>query len=133
MADDARTLTRLMVEHWNDGEYERIFGCFDPAIVVRPDPNYPEGPLFGSEAAREFWESFREMMGGGKLIIETDQGLGDRAYQRIHQAVHSPTGVESGWAWSWITTWRNGRLVLAEFFIDDAVARAAIGLAPDQD
>jgi hypothetical protein len=51
---DALTLTRQMIERWNAGDFEGVFATWDPDIVVRPDPEYPEGTCFGAGSAQRF-------------------------------------------------------------------------------
>jgi hypothetical protein len=47
---------------------------------------------------------------------------------RIRQPVHSRSGVDSEFAWTLITTCRNDKVILFEFFIDPAQALSALGL-----
>ena len=77
-----------------------IYDLWDDDIVVRPDPEFPEGVCFGREAAQRFWESYREAMGLGHLEIQEEHNLGSVCLSRIHQPVQSRGGVESAFEWS---------------------------------
>jgi ketosteroid isomerase-like protein len=128
MAMTARQIQELLVERWNTGELDRVFDLFDQDIVVRLDPEHPDRVCFGTEAAKRFWESQREIMGPGHLEIEQLHEMGDRCLTRIYQPVLSRSGVRTGYSWSQIITCRNGKVVLSEFFIDHALALEALGL-----
>ena len=95
---------------------------------MRLDPQHPDRVCFGKEAAKRFWEGQRETMGPGHLVIEEQHDLGDRSLARIRQPVHSRSGVDSEFAWTLITTCRNDKVILFEFFIDPAQALSALGL-----
>jgi len=116
-----------MLEGWNAGNSALIFETFDQDIVVRPNPTWPEGTFFGKESAERFWHGVREALGGSKVVVEEEHDLGDRALWRVHQPVHSASGVEGGYSWSFLLTARSGRVILVEFFIDDAGIRAELG------
>jgi ketosteroid isomerase-like protein len=120
-----------MVERWNSGDFEAIWATFDPDIVIRPDPDWPEGVCLGTEAAQRFWLSQREAMGLGRLSIEAEHDLGAACVVRINQPVHSRSGFESAYSWSLVVTVRDGRAVMAEFFIDAERARRVLGLTVD--
>jgi ketosteroid isomerase-like protein len=122
----------LLVERWNSGDLDGIYELWDEHFVVRPDPNFPEQVCFGREAARQFWESQREIMGASQIVVEQKHDLGDRCLVRVYQPVHSRSGVESGYSWSWIITCRAGKAILAEFFIDHAQALEALGFDTDE-
>ena len=117
-----------MLEGWNAGRFELIFATFDPGIVVRPDPNWPEGLFFGTDSVQRFWQSVRENMGEGEMIVEEEHDLGDRAFWRLRQPVHSASGVKGAFSWSFLVTARSGSVILVEFFIDDARIRAELGI-----
>src|SRR5437763_654951 len=124
----ALALSRRMMERWNADDFEAVYSTWDPYLVVRPDPEYPEGPCFGVQSARRFWESQRESMGLGQLEAEEEHDLGDRCLVRVMQPVHSRSGFESAYAWSMIVTAREGKVIMVEFFIDANQGRAAVGL-----
>jgi hypothetical protein len=117
-----------MLQGWNSGRTELVFETFDPDIAVRTDPNWPERVFFGKESAQRFFLSVREALGGSEVVIEEERDLGDRAFWRVHQPIHSASGMEGGYSWSFLVTARSGRVILVEFFIDDAGVRSELGL-----
>jgi len=42
MEGSALSLARQMAGCWNSGDLDRVFAMFDPDVVVRPDPGFPE-------------------------------------------------------------------------------------------
>jgi hypothetical protein len=67
-------------------------------------------------------------MGRGEMIVEEEHDFGARAFWRIHQAVRSPSGINSGYSWSFLLTVRVDKVILAEFYIDDAPLRDDLDL-----
>jgi ketosteroid isomerase-like protein len=67
-------------------------------------------------------------MGEGALMIEEEDALPGATLMRVHQDVRSRTGYEDAFEWSFAAHVREGRVVLIEFWIDRARARAAFGL-----
>jgi ketosteroid isomerase-like protein len=130
MPADALQLSRASVERWNDGDMAGIYDLWADDIVVRPDPEFPEGVCFGRDAAQHFYESYREGMGLGHLAIQEEHNLGSVCLSRINHPVHSRSGIESAFAWSLIVTAREGKMIMIEFFIDHARALVALGLEP---
>lgn len=130
MPADALQLSRAAVERWNDGDMPSIYDLWADNIVVRPDPEFPDDVCFGREAAQRFYESYREALGLGRLEIQEEHDLGSVCLSRINQPVHSPSGIESAFAWSLIVTAREGKMIMIEFFIDHTRALAALGLEP---
>jgi hypothetical protein len=130
-APSALELGRRLVAGWNAGDLRLGFSTFDPYVTVRPDRNWPERLYAGKASAEEFWRSMRETMGIAEVSIEEETDLGDRAYFRVHQPIQSRSGIQGGYSWTVLVTAREGHLVLIEFFIDDAVVRAELGLAEE--
>jgi ketosteroid isomerase-like protein len=126
----ASELARLFIDRWNAGDLEAVYASWDPQIIVRPDPYYPDsGELRGAAAARRFWEDQREFSGAGRLEILGERGLGDRHLMRVRQHVDAPaSGVHGAYEWSWIVTARQGRVVMVEFYIDRDAGLAAADL-----
>src|SRR5437763_12917981 len=123
-------LARLHIERWNTSELDDVFATWDPDIVVRPDPYYPDSAeLVGSEPARGFWLDQARYSGVGRMEIVEERDLGDRCLMRIRQYVDAPaSGIQSSYEWSFLTTARQGRVVRIEFFIDRDRGLAAAGL-----
>jgi ketosteroid isomerase-like protein len=124
----ASELARLHDERWNASELEAVFATWDPDIVVRPDPYFPDSAeLVG--VARRFWQDNARYSGTGRLEILEEHDLGDRSLIRIRQHVDAPaSGIQSSYEWSFLTTAREGRVVRIEFFIHRDRGMAAAGL-----
>jgi hypothetical protein len=132
---DAAELARYSVERWNARDPQAVYATWDPEVVVRPDPYFPDsGVLVGVPAARTFYEEQIEFMGAGRLEILEENDLGERCLVRVRQHVEAPaSGVRSSYEWSFITTARDGRVVSIDFFIERTSARTAAGLDDDAD
>jgi ketosteroid isomerase-like protein len=131
MAADALEVAHLLIDGWNTGDLEAVYGKFAPDIVVRPDRSFPDAnEIHGARGARAFWESNREAMGARELVIQEEIAAGDRCLMRIRQHVHArASGIEGTFDWSLLATVAEGKVVRAEFFIDHAEALAALGAA----
>jgi len=71
-------------------------------------------------------------MGQAPVAIEEEHDLGDRALWRIRQSVSSPRGIQSAYSWSFMLTARAGKVIMVEFFIDDAALVAELGIETDR-
>ena len=125
----ALELARAMADAWNAEDPEAIYRLWDPDIVVRPDPGFPEGVMHGEQAGRAFWQDTIDAMGLAGLEVLDELGLGRSALVRVRQGVHSASGIESAWEWSMIVTAREGKVIMVEFFIDEELARRTAGVA----
>jgi hypothetical protein len=123
-------LARLHIERWNASELEAVFATWDPDIVVRPDPYYPDSAeLVGVDAARSFWLDQARYSGTGRLEIIEEHDLGERCLMRIRQHVDVPaSGVQSSYEWSFLTTALDSSVVRIEFFIERDRGLVAAGL-----
>jgi ketosteroid isomerase-like protein len=121
---------RLFIERWNASDLEAVFATWDPDIVVRPDPYFPDSAeLVGLEPARRFWLDQARYSGVGRLEILEEHDLGSRCLMRIRQHGDAPaSGIQSNYEWSFLTTVREGRVVCVEFFLDRDQGVAAAGL-----
>lgn len=130
MAAIAVELVRRMAERWNAGDVDGMVAVCDPDVVVRPDPGLAviEGFPTGVAGARRFFENQRDVMGPGQVRVLEEDDCGSWGLVRMRQDIHSPRGIESQWNWTLIATVRDGAVVKLEFFLDDSVARASVGL-----
>ena len=130
MIREAVELARSAVERWNADDLEAIYADWDPEIIMRPDPNFPEaGELFGVSAVRRFFEDQRKFMGPGRVEILEEHDLGERCLMRIRQNVEAPaSGVRSSYDWSLLSTAPAGKIIRIEFFIDREQALKAAGV-----
>ena len=101
---------------------------YDPHIFIRTDPTWPEQRIYGRAAVLDFVRSGCELW-GPDVRLEEIVDLGDRLLVRVHwntRAQH--TGIEEELRFSEIATYREGRVILIEFFLDHDQALKAVGL-----
>jgi len=118
------------VDAFKHGEWRTAGALMDPDILIRADARWPEQRMYGREAAvawyRELWESVGRDIG---MDIEEAIDLGDRVLARLRVHMRgSQSGVEGDLRYSVISTYRDGRVILQEFFLDDAQALKAMGM-----
>jgi len=128
----AKTNVELALEGnaaFRRGDWDTVAANFDPHILLRMEPRWPEQRVYGREAALAFYRGLRES-GGSDICIEEITDLGDRVLLRFcwHiRGVHS--GVEGEFWTSALSTFREGRVILVEFFLEHGQALKAVGLA----
>jgi ketosteroid isomerase-like protein len=110
------------------GDWDALQAFYDPHVVVRTDPRWPERVFYGREAALAWYQGLWES-GGGDIRYEEILDLGDRALARARWVFHGQlSGVEGEQHTSVIYTFRDGRIILEEFFIEHGQALKALGL-----
>jgi ketosteroid isomerase-like protein len=121
-------LYRKWFEAATRGDFDAVAAYFDPDILVRTDPGWPEQRIYGREAVTAWLRDALESMGRDYRIDEVVD-LGDRVLARWcwkTRGQHSGIGGEL--RYSEITTYRERRAVLIEHFRDHAEALRAVGL-----
>jgi ketosteroid isomerase-like protein len=111
------------------GEWDVVRAHWDPDILVRTDPGWPEQRIYGREAVTAWQRSAFESM-GHDFRIEEIVDLGDRVLARwcwTTRGQHSGIGGEL--RYSEIVTYREGRAILIEHFRDHEQALKSLGLA----
>lgn len=110
------------------GDWDAVAVNLDPHILLRMDARWPEQRVYGREAALAFYRGLWES-GGSDISIEDMVDLGDRLLYRICWHIHGlRSGVEGEQWTSVISTFRDGRVILEEFFLDHEQALKAVGL-----
>jgi ketosteroid isomerase-like protein len=114
---------------WNGGDMDAIREFYDPDVVIRTTENWPErGPYFGREAVVSFIARLRDTWDVVALEPISFIDAGDRIVAR--QVVRGMgAGPESNIEVTTITTMRQGKTILVEFFWDHAEALEAVGLS----
>jgi ketosteroid isomerase-like protein len=110
------------------GDWDTVAASLDPDVLLRMDIRWPEQRVYGREAAIAFYRGLLES-GGSDVRHEEIVDLGDRVLVRLcwhMRGLHS--GVEGEQRASVISTFREGRVILVEFFIDHDQALKAVGL-----
>ena len=111
------------------GDWDAVALNLDPHVLLRTDARWPEQRIYGREAAIAWYRGLVEL-GGTDLRIEERRDLGDRVLVRLcwhMRGVHS--GIEGEQRTSVLVTFREGRVILEEFFLEHEQALKAVGLA----
>ncbi len=130
MSQENVEIVRGIFDAWNARDLGRVREMYDPAIVVRYAEGWPEGsePTMGREAVMRQWEQFRETWDADTLEPISFIDAGDRVVvrQRWRGVGHGP---DLNMEVSTVTTLREGRMILIEFFWDHVEALEAVGLS----
>jgi ketosteroid isomerase-like protein len=118
------------LDAWNRGDIDGMVETWDPEMVFRTDPRWPDAQvLYGAEEVRKLFESYREALQVDTEIEELIEA-GDRLITRFRDHVHgSHSGFEDSWTYTQVVTYRNGKSILAEVFIDHGQALKAAGIS----
>jgi ketosteroid isomerase-like protein len=128
MSQENVEIHRIGFDAANRGDWAAAAATWDPHIVVRSDPSWPEWGCFGREAAIAFLKEGSEAW-GPQLVIDEIVDLGDRLLVRCRYSIHAArSGVEGEQPVSEIVTYREGRAILIEFFLEHTHALEAVGL-----
>ena len=121
---------RSIIVAFNAGDMEAVREMLDPDVAIgRELEGGPEtGPFVGRDAVMRGWERNREAWGGSPTVEPVSIiDAGDRVVARM--IAH---GVGRGPAFNLevttVTTFRNGRSILIDYFWDYAEALKAVGL-----
>jgi ketosteroid isomerase-like protein len=121
-------IVRKLNEAVRRGDWDAVGDIYDPHICVRTDRNWPEQRMYGREDAVNFIRNSLDVMGGDLSQTEIVD-LGDRALVHVHWKTHARySAIDEELQFSEIITFRDGRVILAEFFLDHADALEALGL-----
>jgi SnoaL-like domain len=115
-------------EAFGRGDWNTLATTLDSDILLRADPPWPEQRIYGREAVIAFWRGLRESWGPDAHVDEVVD-LGDRLLIRwrfIVRGHHSGVGGER--SISAVQTYRAGRLILVENFLEHDEALKAVGL-----
>jgi ketosteroid isomerase-like protein len=112
-----------------EGDWDTVAAIMDPHIVVRTDPRWPESVFYGREAVLSWFRGLQES-GGGDIRYEEMLDLGDRVLACVRWVFHGTlSDAEGVQLTSVIYTFRDGRIILEEFFFEHEDALRAVGLA----
>jgi ketosteroid isomerase-like protein len=110
------------------GDWDAVARIYDPHICVRTDPSWPEQRMYGREAAINFVRNSLDVLGSNLTQAEIVD-LGDRALVHVQWQTRARySAIEEELRFSEVLTLRDGRVVLAEFFLDRAEALKAVCL-----
>src|SRR5215208_2065465 len=129
MSQENVEIVRQGLEKWNLGDLDALVEVCDDDVVLRMAEGWPERVFFGKAAARSFFRGWAETVGQEIVIEEAiDAGAVVVVRQRVHlSGVQS--GVEGDQRSTSIVTFREGKVVMLEFFWDHQEALEAAGLS----
>ena len=131
MSEENVEVVKRLNAAFNTRDMDAVREILDPDVVIpRWVEGWPEtGPFVGREAVIRQWERNLDAFPGGatiELVSVTD--VGDRVVAR--QAAHAKgQGPELRAEFTTISTMRNGRTLIIEYFWDYAEALASLGLS----
>jgi ketosteroid isomerase-like protein len=128
VSEEIVELARKGNDAFSRGDWDALAKTIDPDIAVRTDPRWPEQRVYGREAwvafLRGIWEAW-----GPDIRVEEVIDLGDRVLTRSCWNIRGQqSGLAGEFRYSSITTYREGRSVFIEVFIEHQQAREALGL-----
>jgi hypothetical protein len=129
MSQENVELVRTMNYAFRRGDWDAFAAHLDADVLLRTDPRWPEQRIYGREAAMAWYRGTRDS-GGPDICIEEILDLGDRALIRMCWLIRGEHSDAQGEIrFSELNTYREGRLILAEFFLEHDQALKAVGLA----
>src|SRR3954449_11782817 len=121
-------LARAMCDSVRRGDWDAVAACLDSDALVRTDPRWPEQRVYGREAVVAWYRGAQDSM-GPDIRIEEIIDLGDRALTRLHWVIRGQhSDAQGDIRYSELNTYREGLLILSEFFLEHEQAREAVGL-----
>jgi ketosteroid isomerase-like protein len=130
VSQETMEIVRIANDAFRRGDWDAVAATLDPDVLVRADPRWPEQRVYGREAVLAWYRSAQESM-GPDVCIEEIIDLRDRALIRpcwFIRGQHSDAKGEM--RYSELNTYREGRLILSEFFLEHEQALKALGLEP---
>jgi ketosteroid isomerase-like protein len=124
-------IAQALTAAWNAGDMDAVRAIYDPDVVVRTAEGWPEpGPFLGVDAVVREFSRYRETFEDPMFVPISFTDAGDRvvARQIYHGAGHGP---DINLEFTTVSTHRNGRVILLEFFWDHAEALEVVGLSAE--
>jgi ketosteroid isomerase-like protein len=105
----------------------------DPGIVLEmPEGLIDAGSYHGREALMRVWHAYFDEFDEFRWEVERLFGIDDRVFLRVRERGRGrQSGVEVDWQRWWVYTLRDGLIVRAKFYPDEAAAFDAIGVGGD--
>jgi ketosteroid isomerase-like protein len=131
MSEENVEIVRAGFEAWNARDLDALRELYDPQVIVRATPDWPEpGPFVGREVVMRQGEQLRETWDAvSQEPISDFIDVGDRvAVRHIWRGVgHGPSEVNP--EFTVVFTLRKGNIRDIEYFWDHAEALEAMGLS----
>jgi ketosteroid isomerase-like protein len=130
MSQENVEVVRAAFEAWNAGDMDAFRDLYHPEAVLRMASAWPEpGPYFGRDAVMREYEQLRDTWEGDTAEPIGDFiDVGDRVVV-THIWRGSGRGPEGGIELTTVWTVRQGRILVAEYFLNQAEALEAVGLS----
>jgi ketosteroid isomerase-like protein len=77
MSDDNVEVIHELWDAYSRGDFDQVLALCDPHLVTI---SLEEGPLYGSDAARENYQRWHEAWGKRETILEEVRGVGDHVF-----------------------------------------------------
>jgi ketosteroid isomerase-like protein len=131
MSEGNAQAARDYLAAFNRGDLDEGLKHFDRHAIVRFDPKWPENrPRFGIEEIRSYFEDLIATFGTGDAVIEELVEAGDRVVGRgQYRFKGRGSGVQDEVAVSTVLTFRRGKIIEFEYFLDFEEALEAVGLS----
>jgi ketosteroid isomerase-like protein len=128
-------IVRRSFEAFRRRDWDTLFGWWDKAIEVRPDPSWPEvAPTVGHDAARALFEQLEEGMNSPfmpEIVRLYESGNRVLAWTRATNE-GAATGLPLEFHFGQLHEFRDGKVTVMSFHFDEAEALATVGLQPPQ-
>jgi ketosteroid isomerase-like protein len=130
MSQDNVEIVEAIGDAWNAGDTEALRELYDPDVIVRAPPGWPEpGPFVGREAVMRQWERNRESWDEDTFEAVGDLiDAGDRVVVRL-MWTGLGRGLRTQLEFTAVYTVRNGKISYQESFWEHADALEAVGLS----
>src|SRR5262245_16406259 len=131
MSQENVEIVRASIAAYNRGDLDAGLKDFDPYVVVRPVANWPESrPRFGLDAARSILDDFITTLGTGENVSEELIDAGAQVVTRTRTRLQGQlSGIADEFVFSQVHTFRRGKVVMLEYFMDHQEALEAAGLS----
>jgi ketosteroid isomerase-like protein len=131
MSQENVELVRDVIDAGNRADLDAALKHFDPYVVIRPDANWPENrPSLGHDGARSLFDDLTAALGPGQTVIEEQIDAGDRVVTLVRFRGHGQlSGLQDEYQLTQVHTFRRGKVVMLEYFLDHREALEAAGLS----
>jgi ketosteroid isomerase-like protein len=122
---------RESVAAFNRGDLDAGLEIYDAYGVVRFDHKWPENrPRFGKKELRSYFEDVILTLGARDSVIEELIEAGDRVVVRFRTQFRGRgSGVQDDTVFTQLLTFRRGKVIELEYFLNFNEALEAVGLS----
>jgi ketosteroid isomerase-like protein len=130
MSQENIDAVKASYEAFNRRDFDAFFEYYDSDIVWEQDEKFVEpGTHYGHDGVRRVFESVFESFDEFQVEVEELLDLGDRVLAILRIAGTAKlTGMELGTPGAHLFSFRDGKIVKLQLFVDPAEAREAAGI-----